>query len=85
MLLSRGYVDQSLTYGLSTVENHLTTLNFTNTASGLFAESVTVLFLFRTWTDFGISMLLAVVLVSHSAAYPFRSFFIPHTPLSIFS
>lgn len=55
-----------LTFGLSAVESRLTTLNFTNTESNLFAESVTVLFLFRTWTNSG--KLLAGVVVSHSAA-----------------
>ena len=42
----------SLTCVLSAVESRLTTLNFTNIRSSLFAESVTVSFLFRAWTDF---------------------------------
>lgn len=55
----------SLTCVPSAVGNRLTTLNFTNTESNLFAESVTVLFLFRTWTDCWKA--LAGVLVSYTA------------------
>ena len=46
-----GCVDLSLTCVISAVENHLTTPNFTSANNVPFAESVTVLFLFRPWTD----------------------------------
>lgn len=50
MLLSRCCVHLSLTCVISAVETRLTTLNFMSKESDLFAESVTVLFLFRAWT-----------------------------------
>lgn len=48
---SLGRVHLSLTYVISAVENRLTTPNFMSMINDLFAESVTVLFLFRAWTD----------------------------------
>jgi hypothetical protein len=51
MLFRIGCVHISLTYVISAVETRLTTLNFMSTRSDLFVESVTVLFLFRAWTD----------------------------------
>jgi len=50
-LLSRGCVHLSLICVLSAAETHLTTLNFMNTGSNPFAESVTVSSLFRAWTN----------------------------------